>query len=462
MNDIRILNSLPSSNICTARRASLISLLQYGLFLLLLTVPFHSVLVLPGVSVVKAIGLALAPFWLIWLAARLSLLRVPWVMPHWNFRIIVSFGVLLASILLSTFYDSISPIFRTSLMTIVLGSGMAIVINTLVSSEAVLRRAYACMAIGGMIFGVLIILQFVAPQEVARVFGQRVFVETIGERIGVRATGPFRDPNYGALTLIVLACLSFYLALTCRKRWRRILLLLGVAVQVVAVLLTFSRAGYITLALVGSTVLWREKRRLPLWKVALVPMTGLVLLATIGGGVLDLIAARARTVVEFAQLLGEEPGQARQVDMSLWYRFQLLRAGIKMALDRFPMGIGWENFRYQVTHYSGEVRPQGAHNTYVAVAAELGLPGLIALAWFLWALWGSTGRLCKITQGCTGLLARGTRYSLLAILIGGLFLTVLHEAVVWALIGLIMAQNKAGLSFEQSMQRAGQKGCGTR
>ncbi len=446
MSDVRAPSALPSPNIYVAKQVGLTPLLQRGLSLLLLAVPFHSVLVLPGVSVVKAIGLALTPIWLIWLVGQLGARRGPWIMPRRNVGLILSFGVLVASILLSALYAPISPIFRVSLMTIVFGAAMAVVIGTLVSSEALLRRAYACLAIGGIIFGLLVILQFVAPQEIARIFGQRIFLETIGERIEVRATGPFRDPNYGALTLIALACISFYLALTCRKRWQRTVLFFGVAVQVVAILLTFSRGGYITLALVGSAVLWRERYRLRIWRVALLAMIGLVLLATIGGGVLDLVAARVRTVVEFARLLEEEPGQARQVDLSLWYRFQLLQAGIRIAFDNFPLGVGWENFRYRVTQYSAEVREQGAHNTYIAVAAELGLPGLIALAWLLWTLWRSTGRLCKVAQGKISFLARGTRYGLLAILIGGLFLTVFHEAVVWALIGLIMAQNQIVLN----------------
>lgn len=431
-------NALPSVSPYAAKPVGLTSLLKWGLLLVFLGVPFHSVLVVPGVSVLKAIGLSLAPIWLIWLAAKLSALRGPWVMPRPNVRLILSFGILICSILLSVLYAPISPAFRTSLMTIVFNAAMAVVICTLVHSEALLRHAYGCLAMGGTISGVLVIVQYMAPQEVAGILGQRVFVETIG----VRATGPFRDPNYGALTIVVLACLSFYLALTQRKRWQRTLLFLGVAVQVVAVFLTFSRAGYIMLALVGSTVLWRERRRLRLWKMVLVATIGLVLLATIGKGLLDLLAARIGTVAEFVQFLREETGQARQADLSLWNRLQLLQAGIKMVLDRFPTGVGWENFRYVVTQYSDEVPSQGAHNTYVAVAAELGLPGVIALGWLLWALWGSTSRVSRIAQSELRLLARGTRYGLLAILIGGLFLTVLHEAVVWALIGLIMAHNQ--------------------
>lgn len=412
--------------------------IQGGVWFLLVAVPFHSVLIFPGMSVVKAIGVVLAPVWLLWAVIRLTSLSMPLKLSRTAFSALMSSLGLLAAIFLSLLYAPPSPVFVPSTLTIFSGIVMAVIIATTLSSETGFRKAYSALTLGGAIAASLVIAEFVAPENVSKFFQQQIFIE--GEV--VRVTGPFRDPNYCALTLIVLACFSFYSALTSRKQWRRTLLSLGVVVQVIAVLLTFSRAGYITLALVGSTVLWRERFRLPFWKVALVATTGLVLLATVGEAVIDLIAARTRTVVEFAQLLGKEPAQARQVDLSLWYRFQLLQAGVKMAFNRFPIGVGWENFRYQVTQYSDEVRQQGAHNTYIAVAAELGLPGLIALIWLLWALWRTTGTLCKTAQGRFGLYVRGTRYGLLAVLIGGLFLTVLHEAVVWALIGLIMAQNR--------------------
>jgi O-antigen ligase len=431
-----------------AKRGSLtlISFLQYGLWLLLLTVPFHSVVVIPGVSVVKAIGFVVAPFWLTWLVVRLGNSRWSWVMPRQNLRIFLSLAAFIASILLSALYDSPSPVFLTSLTSLMLGSGMAIFIWTLAPSEAVLRRAYASLAVGGTILGLLVIFQFMAPQEVSRIFGARIFLETIGETTVVRATGTFRDPNYAALTLTVLACLSFYLALTYRRLWQRTLLLLGVAAQLVAVFLTFSRAGYITLALVSLAILWREKHRIRFWKAALVAAPILVLLVGVGEGVFGLVSARAKTVIDFLHLLEEEPGRAREVDLSLWYRFQLLHAGIKMAFDKFPLGVGWENFRYRVTRYSQGVPEQGAHNTYVAIAAELGLPGLVALVWLFWLLWRSTGRLCKHGQGAIGLFSRGARYGLLSVLISGLFLTVFHEAVVWGTVGLVLAQNQIALN----------------
>jgi hypothetical protein len=39
------------------------------------------------------------------------------------------------------------------------------------------------------------------------------------------------------------------------------------------------------------------------------------------------------------------------------------------------------------------------------------------------------------------LLALGSKYGLIAILINGLFLTVFHEAIMWVLIGIIMGEN---------------------
>lgn len=432
------------SNFDLSKPHVLTFILQLLLFLLLFAVPFHSVLIFPGVSVVKAIGLAIIPLYLIWIAGKIRSTRGILKVGRRNVRLILSFATLIASILLSTFYEPINPIFSTSLITIVSFIGMAMVMCTLLFSEILIRRAYMSLVVGGIVFSLLVILQFGMPHLINQIFGNRIFFGKVQGTFVVRATGVFRDPNYAALMLIVILCLSFYVVLTCRKKWELIFLLFGIAIQMVAVLLTFSRAGYITLIIIGSAVLWRERYRVSYWRVALCAMMFLILLPSVGDRIFDLAVARTATLAKFMELLRGNPQVASQFDLSLWYRFQVLQAGIKMILDKFPFGVGWENFTYQVIQYSDEIPSYGSgpHNTYIAVAAELGLPGFIALVMLLWTLWFSTNRLSKIEHDRIGFLAKGARYGLLAILIGGISLTLLYEAIVWALIGLIMAENQ--------------------
>jgi hypothetical protein len=126
-----------------AKKNKLPTFLEGGLYLFLFSVPFHSVLIFPGVSVVKAIGLILAPIWFIWVAIRLRDSHWRWIMPRQNLYIIYFLVAFIISILISAFYNSISPIFHKSLMTIILRNAMVIIIYSLVLSEVIIRSYIA-------------------------------------------------------------------------------------------------------------------------------------------------------------------------------------------------------------------------------------------------------------------------------------------------------------------------------
>jgi len=412
---------------------------------LLFAVPFHSVLVLPGVSVVKAIGIIITPIWLIWILEKIKLNGARLIMPRRDINLFILFGIFFLSILLSAIYHPISPDFVVSFTSMMLNAGIVIIIYTLLPPGIYLRPAYTALTIGSTLMSVLVILQFAGPPQVASIINDRIFVQRALGTPAIRATGAFRDPNYAAFSLSVLAILSFYLALSQQKRLIRVLLFFSVSLQVIAIILTFSRAGYVITGLVGLIILLHERHNLHLRKVAFTVIAVILLLTMLCGGVLNMATYRLSTLHEFTNSLIESPTQAMKVDQSLWYRFQLLVAGSRMAFDAFPLGIGWENFRYQITQYSDWILPLGPHNTYVGIAAELGLPGILVLLMILVGLWKSTSASGRITNDKC-LYYGSLRYGLLAILFWGLFLTLFYEVVVWVLFGLIMAQNKINLS----------------
>jgi O-antigen ligase len=437
-----IVQSIPKGN--GLRSNILTFLVHMGLYLLLLSIPFHSVLIVEGISVFKAVGLAFAPLWGVWILAKLSKSRWVLIVSKKNIQILLSLVAFIFSILLSSFYCSLSPLYWKGLTSILLLSTVPLLLYMVISSESALRLAYACLALGGIILSFLTILQFLIPNEISQFFGQNVFSIVYGTEIaGVRATGAFRDPNYGAFTIIVLMCYTFFLSFTYKKGWLKNVLILSVVMEVVAIALTFSRGGYITLALLFLIILKNEKRkihvrRIIIWQTIL----GIALLAIMGRNIITLLAERTKTLIEFTRVVKDQTGVYGEVDLSLWYRLNLLIGGISMALDKFPLGVGWENFYSMIDIYVPGLPERGAHNTYIAIASELGLPGVIAFSLLLYSLLTSISGLTKLAQGDITFFSRGTKYALLAIIINGFFLTVFYEAVVWVTIGLIMVQNK--------------------
>jgi O-antigen ligase len=80
-----------------------------------------------------------------------------------------------------------------------------------------------------------------------------------------------------------------------------------------------------------------------------------------------------------------------KLDRSSQHRLMLWRAGMAMVADHPLQGVGWHRFSETVGQYT-EVQlakddPDDAHNAYILVGAELGIPALalmiVVLAWII-------------------------------------------------------------------------------
>ncbi len=159
-------------------------------------------------------------------------------------------------------------------------------------------------------------------------------------------------------------CLAFLLA--AKGGLRKLLWGGGLAVLLMAVVLTYSRSGMIATVITVLACIWeygiKGKRRSVL--------VGAVAIGIVGAGV---IAATPRYLTRLGSIVrGNVEGSGDEG--SLQARKRLLMASISTALHHPIFGVGPGNF--EVTN--GEWRV--AHNSYTELAAEAGLP---ALALFL-------------------------------------------------------------------------------
>jgi O-antigen ligase len=178
-----------------------------------------------------------------------------------------------------------------------------------------------------------------------------------GDRIEGLVGGMFGNPNDLAAALNMLIPLAVALALMSDRRGRlfyavcALLLFCGVVV-------TFSRAGFITLAAVSGVMLWKFGRgSRP--SLALATLAASVLLLSVFSG-----AYRSRLMTTF-DLSSDSSGSAQQ-------RADLLERGLELSLRHPIIGLGMGNFHIYSIH------EKVAHNGYVETAAELGMIGLLA------------------------------------------------------------------------------------
>ncbi|WP_394621427.1 O-antigen ligase family protein [Lentzea sp. JNUCC 0626] len=179
----------------------------------------------------------------------------------------------------------------------------------------------------------------------------------------LRATGPLEDPN--DLAFFLVAALPLLVALP--SRWRVVWLLLG-AVLVAGAAATFSRGGGIALA---CALVWLIARRG-------LPVRAVVVTAAVTGVAALVFASAAQA--ELSRALQEKSHIAGTNADTRMLRWQ---AASRMLADNPVLGVGPGGFRqeYAAAGHNAEIDEQTpvAHNLFLEVAAELGVPGFLLL-----------------------------------------------------------------------------------
>ncbi len=237
------------------------------------------------------------------------------------------------------------------------------------------------------------------------------------------------NPNDLALMLNLILPLTVALWLIHRGRVTR-LFLGGVALlAVVAVILTFSRAGFLTLATMTAIYCWRLRKRPERgWAMAVVVLA-LCAVPFLPSGYLDRLAT-------IASIDSDPTGsaQARWGDTvaaaSFVVRHPIVGAGVGMnilALNE-ERGPAWKM----------------VHNVYLQVAVDLGLPGLVL---FLLLLFGSIASVARTRRRAAGdpaargvfHLAEALEIGLIGFAVAALFYPVAYNFYFYELAGLATA-----------------------
>jgi O-antigen ligase len=196
-------------------------------------------------------------------------------------------------------------------------------------------------------------------------------------RIAGLVEGMFGNPNDLATGLAILVPLSVALALT-RRGAARIAFYACTAALVSGIIVTFSRGGFLGLTAMGAVLLWKIGRHnRAVTTLAFFVMLG-VFMAMMPGG----YASRLTTIFN----IEEDPTGSAQA------RRELLDRGVSLAVTHPVIGLGMGNFHI----YS--IQEQVAHNSYLEIAAELGLAGLIAYLILIFAPFRSLRRIERETR----------------------------------------------------------------
>src|SRR5499426_4131557 len=301
---------------------------------------------------------------LIYIGSKISAGERPsvWTLEMTMLVVIAALGLLLMPIAASP-QQSIDMLTDTYLKTVIIFILMVNLIDTRQRIFSMWKLVVVC----GAALGVGAIKSYINGEFAMK-----------GLRIQGLVGGMFENPNDLATALDLLLPFAVALALV-SKGFARLFYLVCAAVLAVAVLLTLSRGGFLGLIAMGGLLLWKlgRGRRLKI-TLAGALICG-VLLATTPGGYGDRMA----TIFNTEQ---DQTGSAQE-------RRELMERAASIAIRRPVVGVGMGNFHIYSIH------EKAAHNSYLEIAAELGVIGLIAYLIVIFAPFRSLHRIERQTAG---------------------------------------------------------------
>lgn len=291
-----------------------------------------------------------------------------------------------------------------------------VIVATLVSLQSIIQRAGGATNISE---------EWVAEAGAVLDVGE----EATGEFL--RTSGTFSHPAWLGLFLTLTIPLALYIAWTAPSRALSLAALASVPVQILGVFSTYSRMAYIGVAL-GIGLFTLRRRGGPAMIVVL------ILAAIVSFPLLpEDVRLRMESILDY------------QASSSSLTRIGQQIAGIDMFRRNPLLGVGPGNYEHEVHRYANRipevynVQAIGAHNMYVEIAAELGVPGLLACALLLGIAWRDARRL-RVAA-----LRRGDRHdallfeclgvALIVFIVSAMFVHAQYRKEWWLLAALIGA-----------------------
>lgn len=242
-----------------------------------------------------------------------------------------------------------------------------------------------------------------------------------GYRVGGHGEGIFGNSNDLALHLVTIAPLSVALLFASRGMARKLFYGGAALLMVAAIVVTYSRGGFLGLSCAFAVLAWKlgRKQRLAVFAAALLLGAGLLLFAP-GNYAVRLLSIFMPSL----DPVGSYGTREGELMRSLW-----------VALRHPLLGVGMGNYVLM------SFRSQVTHNAYTQVASEVGMPALVCYLFFVFT---PLRRMMRVerealeSEGERGrfyYLAVGLQASLAGYLVSSFFASVAYLWYVYYLVG---------------------------
>jgi probable O-glycosylation ligase (exosortase A-associated) len=250
----------------------------------------------------------------------------------------------------------------------------------------------------------------------------------------VGGSGLAGNPNDLALMLNLLMPITGALLVITHRPWLRVVAGGALLLSVAAVIATFSRAGFLTLAVIAVMALVAMARRRAAGTALLLVFLAVAALFVMPEGYF----ARLSTITNIeADVTGSAQGRWTDYIVSLDYIRQHPITGAGLGQDLLALNEA-----------RGQATWRSVHNAFLQAAVDLGLPGFLLLAALLFASLGNARFVRKQSSRQPGLeplavLAQGVQMSLIAFMVAAFFHPIAYQFYFFCLAGLAVALGNA-------------------
>jgi putative inorganic carbon (hco3(-)) transporter len=268
---------------------------------------------------------------------------------------------------------------------IVEGFGLYFLLLNVIRTPALLRQVTWVLIVVGMLISIPSIHQdltsnfdnlylgFAQPADAAFRTGETTIIGDVVQR---RLTGPIGETNRFAQILLMLVPLGIFRFIDERSALLRAVAAIATTLITVGVVLTFSRGAAVGLvALILAVAALRLVRARHL--------VGIVLALVVVFAAFPQYTVRLATLGEIGALAGDNVNRGTVGGAVLSRVTETLAAGL-VIVDHPLIGVGPDMFNIYYEEYAEDVGLlvrndafREAHNLYLGIGAELGIPGLV-------------------------------------------------------------------------------------
>ncbi|MFN6964141.1 MAG: O-antigen ligase family protein [Pyrinomonadaceae bacterium] len=325
----------------------------------------------------------------------------------------------------------------TSVHILILLVFFSVTLTTLDSAKRI-QRFVAVLTVFGAVFAFFAILQGVlSPAKIYGIY-ERQFATPYGSFVNRH--------NFAAYMEMTIAVPLAMLLTGAVARDKRLLYVTAIALMGIALLLSGSRGGLVALLAEIAILLFLTTTSRTAKGIAIKAALAIALLIAVIGGA--IFVGGESSLSRFAETAGSEDVSSN--------RTHIWDVTVEVIRQNLPLGAGIGAFDTAYTRYdtsSGLERVEQAHNDYLQVLADAGVPGLVIGIAFLVVFIAEVKRVSRRKNLFRRGVGVGAAAAVSAVLVHSLFDFVLHTTAISALfLGLLAVLVACGYRYDDDIE----------